>query len=122
MIYDCKMWGVLSKTESDGTYTIHANDGLDKLDISFGTEQDGKRTITIGKKQYECSLIEGRYLPDYPEKDTTAFANNHYAVGDSVTIEGWIRPSSKPGIIRKIEKKLGNDVRNEVTVSDAANI
>ena len=122
VIYDCKMWNIAKMDESEGTYSIHANYGLDKLDISFGIEQDGKRTITIGEKQYECSLIEGRFLPDYPEKDTTAFANNHYAVGDSVTIEGWVRPSAQPGIIRKIEKKLGNDVRNEVTVSEAANI
>ena len=122
VIYDCKVWGIAKKNESNGTYTIQARYGLDSLDISFGPEQDDKRSITIGNKQFDCSLIDGWYLPDYPEKDTTAFANNHYAVGDSVTIEGWIRPSSKPGIIRKIEKKLGDDVRNEVTVSEAANI
>ncbi len=122
VIYDCKVWGIAKKNESNGTYTIQARYGLDSLDISFGPEQDDKRSITIGNKQFDCSLIDGWYLPDYPEKDTTAFANNHYAVGDSVTIEGWVRPSSKPGIIRKIEKKLGNDVRNEVTVSEAANI
>ena len=122
VIYDCKVWGIAKKNESNGTYTIQARYGLDSLDISFGPEQDDKRSITIGNKQFDCSLIDGWYLPDYPEKDTTAFANNHYAVGDSVTIEGWVRPSSKPGIIRKIEKKLGDDVRNEVTVSEAANI
>ena len=122
VIYDCKVWGIAKKNESNGTYTIQARYGLDSLDISFGPEHDDKRSITIGNKQFDCSLIDGWYLPDYPEKDTTAFANNHYAVGDSVTIEGWVRPSSKPGIIRKIEKKLGDDVRNEVTVSEAANI
>ena len=122
VIYDCKVWGIAKKNESNGTYTIQARYGLDSLDISFGPEQDDKRSITIGNKQFDCSLIDGWYLPDYPEKDTTAFANNHYAVGDSVTIEGWVRPSSKPGIIRKIEKKLDNDVRDEVTVSEAAKI
>ncbi len=122
VIYDCKVWGIAKKNENNGTYTIQARYGLDSLDICFGPEQDDKRSITIGNKQFDCSLIDGWYLPDYPEKDTTAFANNHYAVGDSVTIEGWIRPSSKPGIIRKIEKKLGNDVRNEVSVTEAANI
>ena len=114
VIYDCKVWGIAKKNESNGKYTIQARYGLDSLDISFGPEQDDKRSITIGNKQFDCSLIDGWYLPDYPEKDTTTFANNHYAVGDSVTIEGWVRPSSKPGIIRKIEKKLGDDVRNEV--------
>ena len=38
VIYDCKVWGVASKTEGDGTYTIQANHGQDKLDISFGAE------------------------------------------------------------------------------------
>ena len=123
VIYDCKVWGVASKTESDGTYTIQANHGLDKLDINFGTEQEGKRTITIGGKQYDCSLIDGWYLPDYPEKDATAFANNHYAAGDSVTIEGWV-VNRMPGIVRKIEKELSSDVKNdrEVAVNMMANI
>ena len=123
VIYDCKVWGVASKTEGDGTYTIQANHGQDKLDISFGAEQNGKRTITIGGKQYDCSLIDGWYLPDYPEKDATAFANNHYATGDSVTIEGWV-VNQMPGIVRRIEKELSSDVKNgkEVTVNMMANI
>lgn len=96
VIYDCKLWGFSKMEENDGTYSLRAKYGTDSLDISFGSEQDGKRIITIGEKQYDCSLIEGRYLPDYPEKDTTAFANNHYAVGDSVTIEHYLNVHSWP--------------------------
>ena len=48
MIYDCKVWDIAKMNESDGTYTIQANYGVNSLDISIGSEQDGKRTISIG--------------------------------------------------------------------------
>ena len=124
VFYDSKAWGIASKDESDGAYTLQANDGLDKLDISFGTEQDGKRTVTIGGKQYDCSLIDGWCLPDYPKKDPCdTIADSHYAAGDSVTIEGWV-VNHMPGIVRKIEKELSSDVKNdrEVAVNMMANI
>ena len=93
VIYDCKVWDIAKMNESDGTYSIQAKNGLDSLDISFGSEQDDKRTITIGGKLFDCSIIDGRYLPDYPEKDTCArIADNHYQEGDSVTIAGWVKP------------------------------
>ena len=124
MFYDCKVWGIASKEESDGTYTLQANYGVDKLDISFGTEQDGKRTISIGGRQYDCSLIDGECLPDYPEKDTCdTIADNHYAAVDSVTIEGWL-VNRVPGIVGRIEKMLGQEPKSgkKVTVEMMANI
>ena len=124
VIYDSKVWGISKMEERDGTYTIQANYGMNSLDISIGSEQNGKRTITIGDKQYDCSLIDnGWYLPDYPEKDTcTAMADNNYREGDSVTIIGWVRPL--PVVINwlknKAEGKEGNS--NEVSVEMMANI
>lgn len=89
VVYDCKVWNIASTANNDGTYTILAECGADKLDITLGDEQDDKRTITIGGKQFGCSIISGWNLSDYPKKDTcTAFADNHYTVADSVTIEG----------------------------------
>jgi len=99
---------------------MRAKYGLDSLDISFGTEQDGKRIVTVGGKQHDCSIIDGRYLPDYPEKDTTAFADNHYAEGDSVTIVGLVKPRS--GILGWLLKNAEKGVANEVTVFLTANI
>ncbi len=124
LFYDCKVWGITPKDESDGAYTLQANYGLDQLDISFGTEQDGKRTVTIGGKQHDCSRIDGWCLPDYPEKDTcNTIADNHYATGDSVTIEGWV-VNRLPGIVGRIEKIFGKGANNgkEVTVDMMANI
>ena len=95
VIYDCKVWDIASKNESDGVYSIEAQCGSDTLDISIGSEQGAKRTITIGDKQFDCSIIDGHFLPDYPEKDTcVTIADNHYAAGDSVTIVGWVKQKS----------------------------
>ena len=118
VFYDCKAWDIASKDESDGAYALQANDGVDKLDISFGTEQDGSGN------QYDCSLIDGWCLPDYPKKDPCdTIADNHYAAGDSVTIEGWI-VNRLPGIFSRIGKMLGKDEKNtkKVTVNMMANI
>lgn len=93
VIYDCKVWDIASKNESDGAYSILVENGADKLDISIGTENDGKRTISIDGKTFDCSLISGGCLPNYPEKDTcTTLADNHYQEGDSVTVIGWVKP------------------------------
>ena len=102
--YDCKVWDITSKNESDGAYSILAENGADKLDISIGSEQSGKRTITIDGKPFDCSLISGWCLPDYPAKDTcTTIADNHYQEGDSVTIIGWVKP--KKGLFGGSEKE-----------------
>ena len=110
VIYDCKVWDIASKNESDGVYSIEAQCGSDTLDISIGSEQGAKRTITIGDKQFDCSIIDGHFLPDYPEKDTcVTIADNHYAAGDSVTIVGWVK--QKSGIFGFAKsKKNGKEV------------
>ena len=124
VIYDCKVWDIAKMNESDGTYTIQANYGVNSLDISIGSEQDGKRTISIGGEQHECSLIDnGWYLSDYPEKDTcTTIADNHYAEDDSVTIIGWVRPL--PAVVNWLMNKIDDNEGkgNEVVVEMMTNI
>ena len=124
VIYDCKVWGFSKMEENDGTYSLRARHGVDSLDINFGSEQDGKRTITIGGKQHDCSLIDsGWYLPDYPKKDTCdTIANNNYHAGDSVTIIGWVRPL--PAVINWLKNKAKGEEgsSNEVVVKMMANI
>jgi len=118
VIYDCKVWDIASKNESDGVYSIEAQCGTDRLDISIGSEQGAKRTITIGDKQFDCSIIDDHFLSDYPEKDTcVTFADNHYAEGDSVTIVGWVR--QKSGIFGLAKSKTNG---KEVVVTMMANI
>ena len=118
VIYDCKVWDIASKNESDGVYSIEAQCGSDTLDISIGSEQGAKRTITIGDKQFDCSIIDGHFLSDYPEKDTcVTIADNHYAAGDSVTIVGWVK--QKSGIFGFAKSKKNG---KEVAVTRVANI
>jgi len=124
VIYDCKVWGISKMEERDGTYTIQANYGMNSIDVSIGSNQDGKRTISIGGKQYDCSLIDNGWdMPDYPEKDTcNTIANNNYREGDSVTIIGWVRPL--PAVINWLKNKAeGKEGKiNEVSVKMMANI
>lgn len=125
VIYDCKVWGISKMEERDGAYTLQANNyGMNSIDISIGSNQDGKRTITIGDKQYDCSLIDnGWYMPDYPERDTCdTIANNNYRKGDSVTIIGWVRPL--PAVVNWLKSKIDDNKKNsnEVSVSMMANI
>lgn len=118
VIYDCEVWDIASKNESDGAYSIRVNNGLDSLDISIGTENDGKRTISIDGKTFDCSLISGGCLPDYPEKDTcTTLADNHYQEGDSVTVIGWVKP--KKGLFGGFESEANG---KEITAFLTANI
>ena len=117
LIYDCKIWSIAKMDENDGTYSIKARCGIDSLDISIGTENEGKRIISINGKPFACSLISGWCLPDYPEKDTcTTIADNHYQEGDSVTVIGWVKP--KKGLFGESGTKNGK----EVTVFLTANI
>lgn len=118
VIYDCKVWDIASKNESDGAYSILVENGADKLDISIGTENDGKRTISIDGKTFDCSLISGGCLPDYPEKDTcTTLADNHYQEGDSVTVIGWVKP--KKGLFGGFESEANG---KEITAFLTANV
>ena len=120
VVYDCKVWEIASQTEEEDTYTIQAADGEKKLEVKVGKEENGKRIITINGKDAECSFISGECLPDYPEKDTSTFANNNYRAGDSVTIMGWIKPL--PSAIQWLKENLnGEEKMNEVSVN-ATNI
>lgn len=124
VIYDCKVWDIAKMDESDGTFVIQAKIDSDSLNIILGSEQNGKRDITIGDKQFDCSLIDnGWYLSDYPEKDTcTTIADNHYSEGDSVTIIGWIRPL--PAVVNWLKNKIDDNEGkgDEVVVKMMANI
>ena len=107
VVYDCKVWDIATIKDNDGICTIQAECGTEKLDISFGNQQDGKCTISVNGNKAECSIIDGRFLPDYPEKDACdTIADNHYAEGDSVTIMGWIKPRSS--IVKWLHKPTGN--------------
>lgn len=90
VIYNNKVWDIVSQTVKKDAYTLTLNDGTT---IRIGKIKNGLRQIAIGKnKAIACSPITGAALPDYPTKDTrTGFVDNGYNPKDSVTIIGWMK-------------------------------
>lgn len=93
VIYDSRFWDIKSMTEKRGGYTLTVVNGDDVLDIKVGKMKKGIRTIKVGNsKAVKCSPITTATLPDYPIKDTrVGIKDNGYALGDSVTIIGWLK-------------------------------
>ena len=90
VIYNNKVYDIVSQTEKKDAYTLTLNDGTT---IRVGKMKNGLRKIAIGKdKAIACSPLTGTALPDYPTKDTRkGFVDNGYRTGDSVTIIGWLK-------------------------------
>ncbi|MBR3613052.1 MAG: TlpA family protein disulfide reductase [Bacteroidaceae bacterium] len=93
VIYDSRFWDIKSMAEKRGGYTLTVENGSDVLDIKVGNLKNGARTIKVGdSRAVKCSPITTAALPDYPVKDNrVGFKDNGYALGDSVTIVGWLK-------------------------------
>ena len=112
VVYDCKVWDIISQTDKEDAYTILAENNGERLVVKMEPDVDGKRMVSIGDVKAECSFIDEKFLPDYPEKDTLAtFADNHYREGDSVTIVGWIL--SKSDIVNWLREHVAEDGGNK---------
>ena len=94
VIYNNKVWDIVSQTEKKDAYTLTITDGTI---IQVGKMKKGHRFITIGKeKSVACSPVVTAALPDYTTKDTRkGFVDNGYREGDSVTIIGWMKDMPK---------------------------
>ena len=93
IIYDCRFWEIENIGQKKDRYTLTATCDDERLDIAIGNLKNGARTIKVnGSKAVKCSPITTATLPDYPVKDTrVGFKDNGYALGDSVTIVGWLK-------------------------------
>ena len=97
LVYDGKVWSIISQTEKKGAYTINASSGNDDITFNISKPKGKTRTITIGKEKTVCSYITTSYLPDYPATVPDASASglglkdNAYRSGDSITIIGWYK-------------------------------
>lgn len=107
LVYDGKVWSIISQAEKKGAYTINANSGNDGITFNISKPKGKTRTITIGKDKTICSYITTSYLPDYPAAVPDASASgltpsvpgasslglkdNAYRPGDSITIIGWYK-------------------------------
>jgi len=90
IIFDNKVWDVVSESSKKDNYTLTLNDGLI---VKVGKQKKGLRKMTFGDgKPIESSPITTAAMPDYPTKDLRrGFADNGYSDGDSVTIVGWLK-------------------------------
>lgn len=112
-IYDCRFWDY--KDISDNVITVV--NGNDELKIVMGKEKKGKMTIQIGDKKDVYSRITGRFLPDYPTKDTrTDFVDTQYET-DTVTLVGWIKDMPDPLKGNKMFNLLTDDIVTEDQIS-----
>ena len=92
-IYDCKFWDYkqCNINPHTGEGEIIMCNGNDELKILIGKDKKGQRVIQIGQQKAEYNMITGRYLPDYPTKDTrTSFVDTGYKT-DTITVIGWAK-------------------------------
>ena len=115
VIYNNKVWDIVSQTEKKDAYTLTLNDGTI---IHVGKMKKGQRQIAIGKnKAVACSPITTATLPEYPTKDQrTGFVDNGYIPTDSVTIIGWLKDMPQEAWDRK-GREFGIDVYNNLTTN-----
>ncbi|MEE1223235.1 MAG: hypothetical protein UHL07_06885 [Bacteroidaceae bacterium] len=65
--------------------------GNEELKVSVGKDKKGKRTLRIGDKKMNLSMITSRFLSEYPVEDKReGFVDNGYKP-DTVTVVGWLK-------------------------------
>ena len=101
VIYNNGVHEIVSQSEKKDVYTLTTDNGET---IEVGKMKNGLRTITIGNgKPVVCSPVMTQFLPDYPAEDLTAFKDNDYQAGDTVTFIGWLKDCPKEVLDKKRE-------------------
>lgn len=91
-IYDNKVWDMEAEIRHRGKKAeITLTHEGETIKVQVGKNRNGRRTIRIGKQKRTLSMITGRFIPDYPKKDTrTDFVDLGYKT-DTVTFMGWLK-------------------------------
>lgn len=91
-IYDNKIWDMEAEITHKGKEAkITLRHDGEKIAVQIGKNRKGRRTIQIGKQKRTLSLITGRFMPDYPEKDTRTDFVDLGNRSDTVTFIGWLK-------------------------------
>ncbi len=117
VIYDCRTWDVLTRAEKKDKYEFTIARSNDTLAVSVSKLKKGVRKVRIGRaKAIACEVITTKTLPDYPTADArTAFKDNGYRAGDSVTIYGWVK-NLTPELLNEGGGKFADiDIENFIT-------
>ena len=89
-VYDTKEWQYAEKDFDKGRFVL--TDGEKKLKVTVGKEKDGVRKLKIGDgKGRDIRRISTLHNSEYPAGGPTAFTDNGFREGDSVTITGWYK-------------------------------
>ena len=92
-IYQCKFWDYKQcrVDEKSGKAEMVLTNGNEELKVSVGKDKKGKRTLRIGDKKMNLSMITSRFLSEYPVEDKReGFVDNGYKP-DTVTVVGWLK-------------------------------
>ena len=99
-IYDNKVWDMEAEVRHRGKEAeITLTHEGETIKVQVGKNRKGRRTMRMGKQKRTLSMITGRFMPDYPEKDTrTDFVDLGYKT-DTVTFMGWLKdlPETQKG-------------------------
>ncbi len=95
VIYDSKFWSYKQKpaVKNNGEKANFVICNGDKeLQVKVGKNKNGKRTIQIGNSKVLYSMVNSRFMPDYPvETLTTDTKVSNSVSSDSTTIIGWLK-------------------------------
>ena len=97
-IYQCKFWTYKQRdvNPKTGEAQMVLSNGNDEVYVVVGKDKKGTRTIVIGDQKAACTMMTGRFMPDYPTKDLrTDFVDTGYKT-DTVTIMGWVKDMPEP--------------------------
>ena len=92
-VYQCQFWNYKQRdvNAKTGEAKLVLTNGNEELQVTIAKNKKGTRAIQIGNQKATCSMVTGRYLPDYPTKDQrTDFVDTNYKP-DTVTIVGWLK-------------------------------
>lgn len=99
-IYDNKVWDMEAELRHRGKEAeITLTHEGETIKVQVGKNRNGRRTMRMAKQKRTLSMITGRFMPDYPEKDMrTDFVDLGYKT-DTVTFMGWLKdlPETQKG-------------------------
>lgn len=91
-IYDNKVWDMEAELRHRGKEAeITLTHEGETIKVQVGKNRNGRRTIRIGKQKRKLSMITGRFMPDYPEKDMRTDFVDLGNKTDTVTFMGWLK-------------------------------
>ena len=78
-IYDCRFWNYKQRdvNPKTGEAKLLLTNGNDELNVTVGKDKKGTRTMEIGGRKAVLAMMNSRYVPDYPTKDTAHQLRRH---------------------------------------------